>query len=74
MKHNYISDDISGDHWAVGNNGENKILIQLQQNGEQVRIGIDINTAYSFANQILSNINKLHVLQTIQPSQEFPSF
>lgn len=40
MLHNNIKDDNSGDHWAVSHNSNGKVLIQLQENGEQVRVAL----------------------------------
>lgn len=40
MIHHYTSNDTSGDHWAVGHN-DDSVLIQLQKDGEQVRLQLD---------------------------------
>ena len=40
MLHNHIKDDSLGDHWAVSHNSNGKVLVQLQENGDQVRVAL----------------------------------
>ncbi len=43
MRQYYIKNDRSGDHFAVGSNTQtNQVLLQVQENGEQVRIPLTL--------------------------------
>lgn len=58
MKHNYLKDDCSGDHWSVGLNATKRpgssaeILVQVQQAGEQVRIPLSVEQAEAFVAEL----------------------
>lgn len=60
MRHNYIKDDTSGDHWAVARSGKT-ILVQIQQDGEQVRIQLDWNQAYDMVNKMRWELYKTEI-------------
>lgn len=59
MDHNNLKDDSSGDHWAVGCDTFHfpdqpaMVLVQLQENGEQVRVGMTPDQAEAMARQLL---------------------
>ncbi len=43
MKHYYVKNDLSGDHFAVGSNTQtHQVLLQVQENGEQARIALTL--------------------------------
>lgn len=59
MRHNYIRDDASGDHWAVGASAHfQNVLVQLQSEGEQVRLAIPEDEAVAMAEAILRTVAK----------------
>jgi hypothetical protein len=59
MLHNYVKNDHSGDHWAAGVNTpvlegqEAKVLVQLQDKGEQVRLAMTPDQAEAMARELL---------------------
>ncbi len=59
MRHNYLRDDTSGDHWAVGTSQYNTVLLQVQENGEQVRIQMTVEQAEHCATELLLAIQRL---------------
>lgn len=43
MRHHYIKNDLSGDHFAVGSSIQtSQVLLQVQENGQQVRIPLTL--------------------------------
>lgn len=56
MRHNYIKDDKSGDHWAVNHNGYGEVIVQVQEDGNQARIKLTIEQAMDLANKILHSV------------------
>jgi len=58
MRHNYIKNDNSGDHWATNTNSYGCVLVQLQGDGEQVRVILNIEQAEDFAQRLLRVIQK----------------
>lgn len=60
MKHYYLKEDCSGDHYAVSNNAFKKeILIQLQEKGTQARISLSIEQAEHIIELLKENIDKV---------------
>lgn len=56
MLHHYIRNDNSGDHYAVGIDTTNQVvLIQIQDNGEQVRITLTPQQSIDLATLIVKN-------------------
>lgn len=58
MKHNYLRNDTSGDHWAAGlcpalPGRPATVIAQLQSEGEQVRIALTPDQAIAFAQELL---------------------
>jgi len=62
MKHNYLKDGCSGDHWAVGLDTTKRpgvpagILVQVQQSGEQARIPLSVEQAEAFVAELTAKI------------------
>ena len=53
MLHRYLRDDTSGDHWAVGYSESTPcVLVQLQQDGEQVRVQMTPEQADAMAEEL----------------------
>lgn len=66
MRHNYIKDDASGDHWSVGVNSTFKnILVQIQVDGQQVRIALDQDHAKRMTDCIQKYLQDLKNLDKI---------
>ena len=60
MRHYYLKEDCSGDHYAVSTNAFKKeILIQLQENGTQTRISLSIEQAEHIIELLKENINNI---------------
>lgn len=60
MRHYYLKEDCSGDHYAVSKNALKKeILIQLQENGTQARISLSIKQAEHIIELLKENIDKV---------------
>ena len=63
MIHHYTNEKSprSGDHWAVGSNtGPNPVvLVQLQENGDQVRLGMTPEQAENMARELLAHAQKV---------------
>lgn len=53
MKHNYITDDVNGDHWAVSRDGNGNVLVQVQEEGLQARVAITPQIARQFAELLI---------------------
>jgi hypothetical protein len=60
MIHQYIrnSKQNSGDHYAVGTNSLGQVLLQVQENGEQARIILDIDEALLVVKLLQEKIEK----------------
>lgn len=56
MLHHDIKKDNSGDHWAVSNDNQGKVLIQLQESGEQVRVALNATQAREMLSQLIKVI------------------
>ena len=61
MRHNYVSDDFDGAHWAVGqSSGQGLILVQVQDaDGVQARVAISQEHAQAMAQALLDNVSKM---------------
>lgn len=61
MLHHYLSNDNSGDHWGVGSSAfflpgrEPKVLAQIQNGGEQVRVALSADQAEEMAAALLEH-------------------
>ena len=54
MKHVYLRNDTSGDHYAVSVNSQARtVLAQLQAQGEQVRVALTAEQARDFAQRLI---------------------
>lgn len=54
MRHHYVRDDRSGDHWAVGHNSIDRIvLVQVQEDGNQARITMTAEQARHMAAELI---------------------
>lgn len=58
MLHNCIKDDNSGDHWGVSYNANGQVLVQLQESGEQVRLGLNLDHAKAMYEKLAQAIEK----------------
>lgn len=60
MRHYYIGEDCSGDHFAVSTNAikENQVLVQIQENGVQARISISLEKAQIMIDLLKESIKK----------------
>lgn len=60
MKHYYIKDDLSGDHYAVSHDTltNKQILLQVQEEGVQARISITAEQAEHLIMILRENISK----------------
>lgn len=58
MKHYYVNDDLKGDHYAISHNSNKEILVQIQENGEQVRLPVSLEQAEHIITLLQENINK----------------
>lgn len=56
MLHHDVKEDNSGDHWAVSNDNQGKVLIQLQESGEQVRVALNATQAREMLSQLVKVI------------------
>lgn len=76
MEHNYTNttDDNSGDHWAVGNNGDDKVLVQLQVNGDQVRIPLTTEQAAEFGYAVMDHLTIVDSIQLKKEHDENEKF
>ncbi len=53
MLHHYLRDDTRGDHWGVSySRTEPCVLVQLQQDGEQVRVQMTPEQAEAMAEEL----------------------
>lgn len=61
MRHNYVGDDLSGAHWAVGeSSGKGLILVQVQDtDGSQVRVAMSPEHAQTMALALLEKVSKM---------------
>ncbi|PPC84397.1 MAG: hypothetical protein CTY35_01975 [Methylotenera sp.] len=60
MRHHYTTGDNSGNHWAVGvNSSESLVLVQIQHNDEQVRLPMTVMQARAFAKELIRNADKV---------------
>lgn len=59
MKHYYLSDDSSGDHYAVGHNNMKEVLVQIQEGGSQARLAITAEQAEHLITLLQENIEKI---------------
>lgn len=60
MRHIYLRDDTSGDHFAVNPNAERTaVLAQLQVNGEQVRAALTPEQARDMARRLVEAAEKV---------------
>lgn len=61
MRHNYVSDDLAGAHWAVGeSSGKGLILVQVQDtDGIQARVAMSPEHARAMANELLDKARRL---------------
>jgi hypothetical protein len=66
MIHHYIKEDASGDHYAVSHSSTGSVLIQLQENGEQVRLAISPEQAIHLYEEI-----KKHAILALNSRQRF---
>lgn len=53
MIHNYVRNDLSGDHWGTGVSQHKEVLVQLQKDGEQVRLNMSPEEAEHLARALL---------------------
>ena len=68
MQHNHIGNDNSGDHWGVSFNSNGQVIVQLQENGEQVRLAMTTEQASHMIEKLkkaieqtpLNNLNKMY--------------
>lgn len=69
MRHHYVREEgnTSGDHFAVGNTSDGRVLVQLQHEGQQVRLDISPEDALFMALEI---IRKRDI--AIQRAAEYP--
>jgi hypothetical protein len=60
LRHYYIDEDCSGDHFAVSTNAikENQVLVQIQENGVQARISISLEKAQIMIDLLKESIKK----------------
>lgn len=74
MLHNSVSDDNSGDHWAVGTDSSHyagkpcRVLVQLQSEGEQVRLALSPKHAEDMARELLLKANKARAATLVAPT------
>lgn len=62
MIHNTIND--KSDHWAVALSAcSPNILIQLQEDGNQARVVMNITQARGLVSSLITHINKLNTAQ-----------
>ncbi len=61
MLHHYLDlSDTNGDHYAVGRSGmTQKVLAQLQSDGEQVRLALTPERARHFAQLLLAKADEV---------------
>lgn len=60
MKQFYIKNDQSGDHYAVGSNSINKtVLLQVQENGVQARIPLQLDQALHLMEMLAKQISNI---------------
>lgn len=63
MRQHSIGNGTSGDHYAIGSNtqikGQEKVLIQIQENGEQVRIALNLQQATHFMEVLAKHISNI---------------
>lgn len=62
MRHNYLRDDTSGEHWAVGTSQYNTVLLQVQERSEQARIQMTPEQAEACASMLLEAARKIRDL------------
>lgn len=71
MRHNYLSDDNSGDHWAVNwcpdffPGQQALVLVQLQKDGEQVRAPLTAEQAEEMSAALLTYAAKARAAEPI---------
>jgi len=61
MRHNYVSDDLTGAHWAVGQSSDKGlILVQVQDtDGVQARVAMSPEHAQAMAQELLDKVSKV---------------
>jgi len=69
MIHHYLDDsNSSGDHYGVSSNTIRtpKVLVQLQERGEQVRVGLTVAQARHMAQKLLDEAQKVEEAQALK--------
>lgn len=72
MLYHYLTDDNSGDHWGVGSSAyflpgrEPKVLAQLQNAGEQVRVAMSADQAEEMAAALLEHAAKVRAAKPVR--------
>lgn len=60
IHHSIHPESNSGDHWGVGSNEySGLVLVQIQENGEQVRLGLTLEHAEAMAAAIMDHAAKV---------------
>jgi hypothetical protein len=73
MLHQYVKTDNSGYHWAVGSSTffvpekQGQVLVQLQEEGEQVRLALSAEQAEDMATELLNHAAKVRAVPSHHP-------
>lgn len=59
MRHNYLRDDTSGEHWAVGTSQYDTVLLQVQEGSSQARIQLTLEQAERCAEELMAAVKKI---------------